>query len=216
MWPLPDAFAHRRQEQAEMFDFSEHMSRLIADISCRCDAFKHIDTERILVGISRSRNRKRHGLQAKLMPLKFKGGLRTAESGNGAYYEIPDLTHEGNEILYVIYFCLPRFQNLSFSAKMTTIFHELYHINPEFNGDIRRFPGRFYLHSHSEKEYDRIVEDLSKQYVNDPETAELTRFLRLDYDGLCRQYGQVGGLRVCVPEPVPLEPKQALLFEPDR
>jgi hypothetical protein len=195
-----------------MFDFSEHMRRLIVDISRRCAAFKHVDAERILVGISRSRNRKRHGMQAKLMPLKFKGGLRTTEMGDGDYYEIPNLIHEGAEILYVIYFCLPRFQNLCFKAKMTTIFHELYHINPEFNGDIRRFPGRFYQHSHSEKEYDRIVEGLAGEYLADSAKAELTRFLKLNYNGLRRRHGQVGGLKVYVPEPAPLEPKQALLF----
>ena len=93
-----------------------------------------------------------------------------------------------------------------------TYYREIYHINPEFNGDIRRFPGRFYQHSHSEKEYDRIVEELAGEYLADSATAELTRFLKFNYNGLRRRHGQVGGLKVYVPEPAPLEPKQALLF----
>lgn len=198
-----------------MFDYSHHMKNLVADISCRCGTFGHIDADRILVGISRSRNKKRHGLQAKLMPLRFQGGLKTTRSEDCEYYEMPPVVHAGRDILYVIYFCLPRFQNLSFKAKLTTIFHELYHINPDFNGDIRRFAGRFYQHSHSEKEYDKVVEALSKEYLAAPETKGPTEFLRLRYEELCRNYGEVGGLRIRVPDPVPLAPKQALLFEPD-
>jgi hypothetical protein len=196
-----------------MFDYSHHMKRLIADISTRCEALAHIDADRLLVGISRARNRKRHGLQAKLMPLKFQGGLRTTKGQGRSYYEMPTVKHDGREILYVIYFCLPRFQDLGFVAKLTTVFHELYHINPEFNGDIRRFPGRFYQHSHSEKEYDRIVEKLARKYLDGPSANGLTDFLKLDHDSLVRVHGEVGGLSIHVPEPSPLEPRQTLLFE---
>jgi hypothetical protein len=198
-----------------MFDYPRHMLSLINDISRRCDAFAHIDVERIAVGISRSRNRKRHGLMAKLMPLKFQGGLSAGRLGDDSYYEMPRLTHDGREILYVIYFCLPRFQNLGFKAKVTTVFHELYHMNPDFNGDIRRFPGRFYQHSHSEKDYDRTVERFAREYLGVPASGEFTQFLKLNFEELSRVHGEVGGLRVNVPEPAPLEPRQALLFELD-
>lgn len=191
------------------------MKDLIADISSRCSAFAHVNVRQLLIGISRSRNSKRHGLQAKLMPMKFPGGLRTMRIEGDVSYEMPRVTHDGHEILYVIYFCLPRFQNLGFRAKMTTVFHELYHINPEFNGDIRRFPGRFYQHSHSEKEYDRTVERFAKEYLRDPASKATTQFLKLNFEELCRVHGKVGGLRVYVPEPAPLEPRQAQLFEMD-
>ncbi len=192
------------------------MTDLIDDISRRSDAFAHVDVGRIAVGISRARNRKRHGLQAKLLPLKFLGGLHTGRIGDDLYYEMPRLLHEGREILYVIYFCLPRFQNLGFKAKMTTVFHELYHINPDFNGDIRRFPGRFYQHSHSEKEYDRTVERFSRQYLGDSESKAFTQFLRPNFEDLRRAHGEIGGLKVNVPDPAPIEPKQALLFAEGR
>ncbi len=128
---------------------------------------------------------------------------------------MPRVTHGGREILYVVYFCLPRFQNLGFKAKLTTVFHELYHINPEFNGDIRRFPGRFYQHSHSEKDYDRTVRGFAQEYLGDPGSRDFIQFLKLNFEELCRVHGKVGGLRVNVPEPAPIEPRQALLFEPD-
>ncbi len=196
-----------------MFDYSHHMKSLVADISARCVDFSHIDADRILVGISRARNRRKDGLQAKLMPLKFQGGLRTTRADKRTFVEMPKMIHRGHEILYVVYFCLPRFQNLSFRAKITTVFHELYHISPAFNGDIRRFPGRFYQHSHSEQEYDRTVGTFAEEYLSDSATKTFTEFLRLNYNGLSRIHGEIGGLSVCVPEPAPLEPRQALLFE---
>ena len=105
-----------------MFDYSCHMKDLIEDISYQCGAFDHIDSSRILVGITRSRNNKRDGLQAKLVPMKFKGGMQTMQAGKGDCYEMPKLRNGGKEILYVIYFCLPRFQNLDFDTKMMIIF----------------------------------------------------------------------------------------------
>ncbi|UCD56853.1 MAG: hypothetical protein JSV16_13680 [Candidatus Hydrogenedentota bacterium] len=185
-----------------MFDYSHHMKRLTGDISRRCRVFNHIDARRILVGISRSRNNKKHGLQAKLVPLKFQGGRRTIRTDRDWYYKMPRITYDGNEILYVLYFCLPRFQNLSFDEKMTVLFHELYHINPAFNGDIRRFPGKFYQHSHSEKEYDSLVQGLAKRYLNSPHSRRLTRFLRFNYEELTQKYGEVDGLRLRLPEPM--------------
>ncbi len=185
-----------------MFDYSYHMKRLIADISRRCQAFNHIDSRKILVGVSRSRNNKKHGLQAKLVPLKFQGGRRVIQAAGDWYCKMPKTMHDGREILYAIYFCLPRFQNLSFDEKMMIIFHELYHINPAFNGDIRRFPGKYYQHSRSEKEYDRIAESLSKRYLNSRHSRRWTRFLRLRHEDLRQRYGEVTGLHLRLPEPI--------------
>lgn len=185
-----------------MFNYSYHMERLIADISRKSSAFRHIDSNRILVGISRSRNNKRHGLQAKLVPLKFQGGRRVIQAGDNWYCKMPRIVYNGHEVLYVIYFCLPRFQNLSFEEKMTIIFHELYHINPSFNGDIRRFPGKFYQHTRSEREYDALVQKFSSRYLSNPRTRRLTQFLRLGHEDLKRKHGEISGLRLRLPEPI--------------
>ncbi len=186
-----------------MFDYSYHMQKLIADISRTSLPFKHIDSRKILVGVSRSRSKSRHGLQAKLVPLKFQGGRRVIQTGGDWYCKMPRIKYNGHEILYVIYFCLPRFQNLSFNEKMTIIFHELFHIDPAFNGDIRRFPGKFYQHSHSEKEYDTLMETLSKRYLRrSPRCRKLVDFLRFDHDELSQRYGEVEGLHLRLPDPI--------------
>lgn len=185
-----------------MFDFSVHMKRLITDISRHSREFRHINSKKLLVAISRSRNNKRYGLQAKLVPLKFQGGRRVIHTSGDWYCKMPPILHDGEEILYVVYFCLPRFQNLSFEEKITIVFHELYHISPFFNGDIRRFPGKYYQHSHSEKAYDRVVQSLSENYVSKPRSRKLTRFLRYGYDELKGRYGEVIGLQRRLPEPI--------------
>ncbi|MEZ6045738.1 MAG: hypothetical protein R3C11_09205 [Planctomycetaceae bacterium] len=72
-------------------------------------------------------------------------------------------------------FYLPRFQDQTFSEKMITVFHELYHISPEFNGDIRRLPGRCYVHSMSEKEYDLLMARYVREYLAHKPTAGTLR-----------------------------------------
>lgn len=200
-----DTFTEERSNRPKgtvMFDYSYRMKKLIADISRRCQAFNHIDSRKILVGVSRSRNNKKHGLQAKLVPLKFQGGRRVIQTAGDWYCKMPKTIHNGREILYAIYFCLPRFQNLSFDEKMMIIFHELYHINPAFNGDIRRFPGKYYQHSRSEKEYDGIAESLSKRYLSSRHSRQRTRFLRFRHEELRQRYGEVTGLHLRLPEPI--------------
>jgi hypothetical protein len=178
------------------------MKELIADIARRSRPFRHIDSHKIFVGVSHSRNRKRHGLQAKLVPLKFQGGKRVIQAKGDWYCKMPKIVLDGQEILYAIYFCLPRFQNLSFEEKMLIIFHELYHINPDFNGDIRRFPGKYYQHTSSEKEYDRVVQSFSMRYLSSPLSRRPTRFLRYDHEQLRERYGEISGLTLRLPDPI--------------
>lgn len=185
-----------------MFDYSFHMKELIADIARRSRPFRHIDSHKIFVGVSHSRNRRRHGLQAKLVPLKFQGGKRVIQAKGDWYCKMPKIVLDGQEILYAIYFCLPRFQNLSFEEKMLIIFHELYHINPDFNGDIRRFPGKYYQHTSSEKEYDRVVQSFSMRYLSSPLSRRPTRFLRYDHEQLRERYGEISGLTLRLPDPI--------------
>ncbi|RJP18261.1 MAG: hypothetical protein C4520_14780 [Candidatus Abyssobacteria bacterium SURF_5] len=185
-----------------MYNFSFHMKQLIKDISRSCRELRHIDSKKLLVAISHSRNNKKYGLQAKLVPLKFQGGRRVIRASGDWYCKMPPLKYEGEDILYVIYFCLPRFQNLDFKEKLTIVFHELYHINPMFNGDIRRFPGKFYQHTRSEKEYDQTVQTLSQNYIRTTRRKWLTNFLLYSHDELRRKYGDITGLNLRLPEPI--------------
>ena len=72
-------------------------------------------------------------------PLRFaKGTLRpcSPRSCRVRRYFLDD-----HEYLYVLTFCLPDFLNQSFEQKLMTVFHELYHMHPQFDGDLRGTAG---------------------------------------------------------------------------
>ena len=152
------------------------LERIIADASERIPAFRHIEPERLLVCLSSTRSGGIHGTYAKIHPLRFAGGAVSTEVRRGRRRytcTMPTITHNQREILYLVYFLVPRFLNLSLREKLVTIFHELYHISPEFNGDIRRFPGRNYAHGSSKKAYNQRIEELVTAYLLQEPDAEL-------------------------------------------
>ena len=75
-------------------------------------------------------------------------------------------------MLYLLRFVLPRFLDLPFDEKLITIVHELWHISPKFDGDLRRFEGRCYAHGHSRKGYDEHSKKMVDRWLalNPPET----------------------------------------------
>ncbi len=151
--PLPMREIHGRAGHAQSppwfdtgmhgmpFVFTEHLRRLCVDITQKYRPFQHIDVSRILFAITQSRNYRVHGLQAKVTPLRFPDGHRT-RLHRGIPFQVQQYFYDRREMFYVMTFCLPRFLNREFEDKFVTIFHELFHISPEFNGDLRRHEGR--------------------------------------------------------------------------
>ena len=188
-----------------MFDFTDAMERLVRHITANCPKLAHVQPDRVLVAHIRSRSPGTHGVYASLQPLRFKDGATTFRRGIfGRTYAMPQVVHEGREIMYIVYFALPRFVNLDFEAKLTTVFHELYHIGPEFNGDIRRFPGKKYAHGGSRKRFNERVSKLAMSYLSKPGADEHTAFLRLSFDELNEQHGGVVGTKIKPPRPKPV------------
>jgi hypothetical protein len=108
-------------------------------------------------------------------------------------------------MLYILNFYLPRFLNLSLEAKLATIVHELWHVSPRFDGDLRRFGGRCYAHSGSQKRYDAHVTALAKRWLALKPPEPLYEFLRYDYRELASRYGRIYGQRFGTPRLVPAE-----------
>lgn len=183
-----------------MLDFTAAMESLVRHITANCAELAYVQTDRILISYIQTRSPGAHGVYASVQPLRFEGGARTKQR-RGRTYAMPEVTHEGNEILYIVYFALPRFANLSFEEKLTTVFHELYHINPGFDGDIRRFPGKYYAHGKSRKRYNEIVRKLADAYMTLPDAEEQVSFLRPSFEELAREHGKVIGSRVRPPRP---------------
>ncbi|MFO1091927.1 MAG: putative metallopeptidase [Planctomycetaceae bacterium] len=185
------------------FDFSSAMSRLCEDVTDRVDELLHVDMSQVAVSFAQTRRRVLHGLQAKLTPMRFEGGAVTTQR-NGRLWTCQRLIHDGREMLYILTFYLPRFLDQPFVEKLTTITHELLHVSPHFDGDLRRFDGRCYMHSPRQKEFDRQAAELARKYLAGRPPVELSEFLRHDFRGLVRRHGAVVGLQVPIPKLIPL------------
>lgn len=182
-----------------MFDYTDAMDRLFRHIAASCPEFKHIKPDQVIVSYIRSRSPGTHGVFASVQPLRFKDGERTITRRDKTY-EMPPIFVKNKEILYITYFALPRFADLGFELKLTTVFHELYHINPKFNGDIRRLKGKYYAHGHSRKRYNERVKTLADKYLALPGAEEHTDFLRLTSKEIIKQHGGITGIRIRPPK----------------
>ena len=117
---------------------------------------------------------------------------------------------DSREMLYLVTFCLPRFLDQEFDDKFVTLFHELYHISPDFDGDLRRHPGRFDVHSRSKKTYDKHMADLARAYLAGGADPALHAFLRLDFAQLQHRHSQVAAVVVPRPKLLPIVAAETL------
>ena len=204
-WVLPDGSRQQLREPPTdtAFDFCGRMGALCADVAARCEELRHIHMPRVLVTFTPSRNRSRYGLQARVTPLRFRDGSLTRRHGP-TDYQVQRFFVDGSEMLYVLTFCLPRFLDQSFHEKLVTVFHELYHVSPRFDGDLRRHPGRYTVHSHSKDLYDSRMAELVKDYLADHPDPDVFRFLRLGSRELWDNHGGITGVVVPRPKLLPI------------
>lgn len=187
------------------FDFTYHAARLCADLCQRLVELRHVDMGRVAVRYCQVRKSVPHGLQASLTPLRFEqGNLYTTRGGRR--FTIQRLyTPAGVEMLYLLSFYLPRFLNQTFEEKLATVVHELWHISPDFNGDVRRLPGRCYAHGQSEEHYHASMHDLARRWLGLGPPEELFTFLKYDFSGLRQRHGAIYGVRIRTPRLIPAE-----------
>ena len=103
----------------------------------------------------------------------------------------------GREMLYILSFYLPRFQNLDFREKLITVLHELWHISPQFNGDIRRHAGRYHAHTHSQAEYDERDGPPGRPLAGRSlRRRSCGRFCRTTFANCSARHGGIVGLKI--------------------
>jgi predicted metallopeptidase len=192
----------------ELFHFSKAMRSLCEDVVLQSASFRHLDLSRILFTFTQARKGVRHGLQARVTPLRFRDGRETSRR-RGRSYRVQQYQVEKKEILYLVDFCLPRYLDRAFEDKFVTLFHELYHISPQFDGDLRRHGGRYEFHTGSQKQYDRLMCALVRDYLTVGAEPKRYDFLRLTFDQLRARHGSVVGYRVPRPKVIPTEVRLA-------
>jgi len=201
----PVRLAMERSEALAPLDFTARMRVLCEDVVSRLTELAHVDMSRVAVAFSQARKPVRHGLFASLTPLRFAGGAETGRR-RGRLYRVQSLRDRaGQEMLYILRFCLPRFLDLDFREKLITVLHELWHISPAFDGDIRRHAGRYHAHTHSQAEYDEEMGLLVDRWLAHQPPEELWGFLRQDFRELLRRHGRIVGVRIPRPLLVPIE-----------
>ena len=194
-----------KQPKPQPFNYTTAMAEVVQDIIATLDGeFAHIDPNRVLLSITQARQKSKHGVYASCMPLRFENGER--EQRRGRYrWEWRPLKRGEHEVLYILYFMLPRFhQEIDYPEKLATIIHELYHISPHFNGDIRRFAGKNYAHGHSRDVYHEAMRVLAKEYLARSPRAESWEFLHTPFEDLLARPGGLVGYSIPRPQPVRL------------
>ncbi len=177
------------------------LTAVIHDIVRSSQSLSHIDVDSTLVCVGSNRGGRRGGLYGKLIPLRFENGSRLLRY-RGRVYTIPEISHNGRTCLYIIYFYMPRFFNLAWEEKLRVIFHELYHISPAFDGDIRRMGAFKKAHGHSKKHFDTLYDADLRSFIGNIHATPHLPFLSMDSPDLYRRYRKVTAVRMKHPRPV--------------
>jgi len=181
-------------------DLSSELDMLSRSLVVHFQELQHIDVDKVLFTFSRSRRQGRGGLLARITPLRGKAGSRQLERHRGRFletWEYPQFIHEGREIFYLITLLMPRFLHLEPHERLATLLHELWHISPSCDGDIRRYPGPRYAHGERGHGYDAQVDELTRSYLES--NPELPLLLTLPAEAWQKGDCRVRGLRIRKP-----------------
>lgn len=109
---------------------------------------------------------------------------------------MPRVLRDGNEIYYVITFYIPRFFSLDATGRLTTVFHELYHVNEACDGDLRRFPGYESHHGASSRAFESGFQRDLAVYVASRRSRLFHDLLHLSYQEIVERYGSIRPRRI--------------------
>jgi hypothetical protein len=203
-----------------MIDYTLHVRLLVEDIVARTPALAHVDPRRVLVFARHGRS-DAHGAFATchslMLPASepayyFWRDRRTGALSRRSEWFVtrsPEVRVAGRRISHLVSIALPRFcdQTLAdthkervyergeaWMAKLDTIVHELYHVDPH-EGGIRRTvaaDGRPAAQTHT-PQFFRDVQRIVREYVASGPDPAVREFLGLDFEGLVKRHGGVAG-----------------------
>jgi hypothetical protein len=206
---------------ARMIDYTDRLTWLMRDIVSRVNALSFIDVDDLLV-FARFGKPHTDGAFATChclsLPASEPGYYFWRDRATGAITrrsewfvtKSPVVTMTGRPINYLISFTLPRFcdQSLdrsrkerfyrrasdSWIAKLDTVIHELYHIDPSQKG-IRRIElsdGTYSAQCHGPQFFTQVADMVSEYLDSRPDPAAYD-FLKHDYHALLARYSVIAG-----------------------
>lgn len=203
-----------------MINYTERLSLLMHDIVARVPTLSFIDPTRVLV-FARSGRTTAEGAYATChcicLPASEPGYYYWRDRDTGRLTrrsewfvtKSPEVRVAGQPIDYMVSFTLPRFCDQALArtrkhiyykgqpnwvAKLDTIVHELYHIDPEHPGIRRmeRADGTYSANCHGDRFFADVVA-MVKQYLDTKPDAAVTDFLRFNFDELTERFGGITG-----------------------
>ncbi|MDY6968141.1 MAG: putative metallopeptidase [Spirochaetota bacterium] len=190
-----------RNSHKENINITDTLTNITDLIIHHTSIFKHIDLKRILICLSSNRGNSKNGVYGKLVPLRFKNGSEKIQY-KGKIYAMPKIENNKLDQLYIIYFYFPKFFDIDPYHKLSVIFHELYHISPKFNGDIRRMGKVKASHGHSKKHFDSLFENEVQNFYKYISQSKYMNFLHMDGKTIHKKHNNVYCRRMKVPKPV--------------
>lgn len=218
-----------------MINYTDRLTLLMRDIVARVGALSFIDVDDLLV-FARFGRLHTDGAFATChclsLPPSEPGYYFWRDRTTGAITrrsewfvtKSPVVTIGGREKKYLISFSLPRFcdQSLDRSrkerfyrrasdawiAKLDTVIHELYHIDPELKGirRIEKSDGTFAAHCHGPQFFTQVA-DMVSEYMDTRPDPGAYDFLQHDFDALDTRFG---GLAATCFRPFPSYPQRFL------
>jgi len=203
-----------------MINYTERISLLMEDVVRRVPPLSFINMSKVLV-FARGGRTHAEGAYATCHCISLpasepgyyfwrdrKSGCLTRRS-EWFVTKSPQVTIGTASIDYMISFALPRFcdQQLSrtrkqvhysggpnWIAKLDTIVHELYHIDPERPGIRRmeRADGTYSANCHGDRFFEDVV-DMVRQYLDSKPDAATYEFLQYNFSELTERFGGVVG-----------------------
>jgi hypothetical protein len=203
-----------------MIDYTLHVRLLMEDIVARVPALSHIALQQVLV-FARLGRTGTHGAYATCHSLTlpdsepayyFWRDRRTGALSRRSEWFVtrsPEVRVGGRRVSHLVSIALPRFcdqtlkdthkervygRGTEWLAKLDTIIHELYHVDPH-QGGIRqsvKADGSPAAQTHT-PQFFRDVQDMVREYVGSRPDPAAWGFLALDFDGLVKRYGGVAG-----------------------
>ena len=204
-----------------MIDYTGHLTRLMEDVVARVPALAFIDMTRVLV-FARPGRSSADGAFATCHCLSLppsepgyyywrdRRTRRITRRSEWFVAKSPVVTIGEREMRYLISFTLPRFCDQSFDrsrkerhyhgvgeawmAKLDTVVHELYHIDPSQTGirKIARADGSSSTKAHSPRFFSDVAA-LVRAYLDTRPDPHVYEFLRLGFHELRARYGGVEG-----------------------